>query len=73
MNECRCRSHNGFLTALGLREAAQRKDCRPEVDAMEIPLYLDSRVSVSGLGRDETFHMCESLIEEQHRRFLNGS
>ncbi len=66
-------SRNGFLTAVGLREAAQRRDFPPEVDAMEVPLYLDSRVSVSGLELERDFHVFDDfLIDEQDRRFHHG-
>ena len=66
-------ARNGFLTAKGLKEAAQRfslEGLAPRV----VPEYVDKVGSVSGLRRDEEFHVFDDqVIEEQHRRFLNGS
>ena len=49
---CRCLSHNGFLTRRGYEAV------RPTlwVDKTEVKLYFDTRVSVSGLRRDEDSH-----------------
>ena len=60
---CGCISHSGFLTRAGYRA----------VDAAAKSSEIDSRVSVSGLRRDET-HMIfdEELLDEQHRRFLDA-
>ncbi len=77
---CECSSHNGFLTAKGLEEAAQREPqgllslCNG-VDPDGASPYLDKVGSVSGLGQgQDLFELVpEVLIEEQHRRFLNGS
>ena len=70
---CQCLSHNGFLTAKGLVEAAQRDVVIDGVAGMDLFGYIDSRVSVSELRRDETdFFFDDDLIEEQHRRFLDG-
>ncbi len=72
MLDCSCSSHSGFLTAKGLKEAAQREGNRPEVDAMETSLYLDKVGSVSGIDQlDFIFDDC--LLEDQYRRFHNGS
>ena len=60
-------SRNGFLTRRGYETVKG-----PEVDKTEVKLYLDSRVSVSGLRRDETLSLTAELLEEQCRRFLNG-
>jgi len=70
---CDCRSHNGFLTAKGLIEAAERRAIfREGVDMDTGQLYLDLPVSVSGVRRDETLMIFdEGVIDEQHRRFLN--
>ena len=71
--KCSCHSHDGFLTVRGY-EDAQRRLKLPEVDATAAKLYLDLGVSVSGVRRDEDpYVMCDQQIEEQHRRFLNGS
>ncbi len=75
MTECGCSSHGSFLTAKGLKEAEQRRVETLgvlEVDERQLSLYLDKVVSVSGLRRDETLWLCDHLIDEQHRRFLNG-
>ena len=70
--DCGCHSHNGFqLSPEGL---AQREDVRLEGVDMELPLqYLDKVGSVSGLRRDEEFHVFDDqLIDQQYRRFNNG-
>jgi len=72
MTECGCSSHGGFLTAKGLKEAAQRELGFTEVLAVdESLLYLDKVVSVSGARRDETHWPADEVIDEQHRRFLD--
>ncbi len=69
MRKCGCHSHNGLLLSPeGL--AARVED--EQVDLEDELAYLDSRVSVSGLRRDEN-HWVDALIEEQYRRFDNGS
>ena len=64
-------SRNGFLTSRGLREVAQRTSLEGLAPRGEFE-YVDNRVSVSGLRRDET-HWDDELLENQYRRFLNGS
>jgi len=70
-SSCDCSAHNGFLTAKGLAEAAQRElelGLRPrgDCDIVDIPL------SVSGLRRDEIKMIFDdAVIDEQHRRFHN--
>ena len=71
MTKCSCHAHNGFLTAKGLEEAAQRERMLPGVADMALSQYLDKEVSVSGMLQDEIWDA--SLIEEQYRRFHNGS
>jgi len=74
MAECGCNAHGSFLTAKGLEEAEQRRDApeeTPGVDKRQLSLYLDSTASVSGLRRDED--LCDYQLDEQHRRFHNGS
>ena len=71
---CDCRSHNGFLTAKGLEETAQRSLEGLEVDNMHLERYLDKVGSVSGLGLDGTFHVFDDrLIDEQCLRSADGS
>ena len=67
---CDCSAHNGFLTAKGLEEAAQRVSIEG-LAPLGVREYIDKQVSVSGLTRHDInmdFH--EELIDEQHRRFL---
>jgi len=70
---CECLSHNGFLTAKGLREAAQREVVLDGVAGMDMFGYLDRVGSVSALVEVEGAHWDDELLEEQHRRFLNAS
>ena len=74
MTDCRCTSHNGFLTERGYAEVAQRSLEGLEVDAMESSRYVDRVVSVSGLRRDEDLYALTSdtQIDSQYRRFLSG-
>ncbi len=72
---CSCHSHGSFLTAKGLKEAEQRRGDTFEfdgVDKRQLSLYLDKVVSMSGSGVPDS-HWDDALLEEQHRRFLNGS
>jgi len=76
---CDCRSHNGFLTAKGLIEAALREDALHEILAME-PFRNRSvegpcKGSMSGLERERDLFMYvpDVLMDEQYQRFLNGS
>ena len=77
MRDCGCNSHGSFLTAKGLEEAAKRD---PEFDFnYEVVLTrdaqgvrLDKSGSVSDSGPGELLWDSE-IIEEQHRRFHNGS
>jgi len=70
---CSCSAHGGFLTAKGLREAAQRlslEGLAPRGEMCEV----DKVGSVSALAEAEDFHVFDDeLIEQQHRRFHNGS
>jgi len=79
MVDCGHHSRNGFLTVRGYAENAERErlrllECRHVDDSPGIR-YLDSMVSVSGLRRDEDMYdyFTDSQIDEQARRFLNGS
>ena len=68
---CKCSSHNGFLTAKGLAEAAQRERQLDGVDNMELFPYLDKVGSVSGSSL-VAIHWDDALVDQQHQRFLNG-
>ena len=72
---CNCYSHGGFLTAKGLEEAAQRERSLAALDAMGPNMHLDQVCSVSGLEleRDLYAFVSDADIDNQHRRFLNGS
>jgi len=71
--KCNCSAHGGFLTAKGLEEAAQRGGYSHEtIDMFERNGYLDIVGSVSGSPPSEA-HWDDALIEEQHRRFHNGT
>ena len=66
-------ARNGFLTAKGLAEAEQRLSLEG-LAPRGLPEYVDRVGSVSALVEVEEFHVFdERLLEEQHRRFLNGS
>jgi len=73
VTDCRCFSHNGFLTERGYSELAQRTSLEgllPRGDSV----IVDMHGSVSGLRRDEAFHVFDDdLIDNQYRRFLHGS
>ena len=71
---CGCVSHNSFLTAKGLEEAAQRRGASPEGLAVRETLREVDRVgSVSALVEPSEPIWVDSVIEEQDRRFHNGS
>jgi len=74
---CLCRSHGSFLTAKGLEEAAQRElvfaagcamGLTPDVHAVR----LDKSGSVSA-SEPMSFIFDDDVLEEQYRRFHNGS
>ena len=75
MADCRCHSHDGFLTDHGLSGIAQRELGLYGLDAMAPLRYLDKVGSVSGLRRDEDLYanILDSDIDEQSRRFHHGS
>ena len=71
--DCGCVSHNGFLTAKGLKEAAQREVDSHGLDAMWSIGYLDSRGSVSAVeNENEPCVWDDQVIDSQYRRFLSG-
>ena len=72
---CDCRSHNGFLTAKGLEETAQRSlEGLEAVDVGIPPGYLDKVVSVSGARRDEVVMIFDDeVLDEQFERYSSSS
>ena len=73
---CSCSAHGSFLTAKGLAEAEQRRAGSveiPGVDMGQLSLYFDKVGSVSGSPSPEVHWECDHLLEEQYRRFHNGS
>ena len=61
----------GFDTS---SEVAAERYCDELVDGRGRPLYLDKVGSVSGLDADEDSHVWDDrLLDQQYRRFLNGS
>ncbi len=72
MSNCQCSGHSGFLTAKGLKEAAQRELELAALDVTGRRCLLDRVGSVSAMPEPEHVFV-DVLIDEQHRRFLNGS
>ena len=71
--KCNCRAHNGFLTAKGLKETAPQISLEG-LAGRPVHEYVDIVGSVSALVEGEGFHVFDNeLIEEQYRRFHNGS
>jgi len=72
---CQCLSHNGFLTAKGLTEAAQREVHLDGVDGMDLFHYVDSRVSVSATERNEApmSIFSDEVLDEQEQRYFASS
>jgi len=64
-------ARNGFLTAKGLREAAQRFSLEGLAPRGESE-YLDTMSSVSALAEAEAI-FDDDLLDEQYRRFIHGS
>ena len=73
MRKCGCYSHNGFV--LSPEGLAQREPESLELAGVAAKRYLDSIGSVSGLEleRDLYENLMDSDIDEQARRFHNGS
>ena len=77
--KCGCYSHNGFVLRASDEGLAQREVSRREIHAMGLDpdagqFYLDKVGSVSGLRRDERPSVFDDdLIDQQYRRFHNGS
>jgi len=75
--KCGCYSHDGFLTVRGYAEVAQRERqlyLFPETgltqDGKCVRLDKSSRVTASS---PVELHWDDEVIEEQYRRFHNGS
>ena len=67
-------ARNGFLTAQGLKQAAQRDGYMYGVDGMAPLQHLGSRVSVSGLEQERNMYVHDDeYIDSQYRRFHSGS
>ena len=72
MRKCSCHSHNGFLTARGIRAVAQQTSLEgltPTGDSV----IVDMHGSVSGLELERDLHVSDEFIDSQYRRFLNAS
>ena len=69
--KCGCTSHNGFLTKRGY-EFAQRSDDSLELAGRVATRYLDKVRSVSA-STESLLHWDDDVIDEQYRRFHNGS
>ena len=65
---CRCHSHDGFLTRRGYELVTARG-----VDKAEAVPYLDRVGSVSALVEGREGPWVDEILEDQYRRFLNGS
>ncbi len=72
MADCSCSAHGTFLTAKGLEEAAQRLSLEGLAPRGELG-YLDKVGSVSGSMQFPIHWPSDVHIEDQYRRFLNGS
>ena len=71
-------ARNGFLTAKGLEEAAQREHRRTVSLEMglrrgDLSSILDKVRSVSGLELERNCYVSDEQIDQQYQRFLNGS
>ena len=67
--DCRCSAHNGFLTAKGLEEAAQRS--LEGLDAPEVFREVDTVGSVSALDEPSEPIFVDAILDRQYRRFLS--
>ncbi len=74
---CMCHSHNGLVLGPGGGSPgpAQREAALDALDDMTMTLYLDKAGSVSGLEleRDLFADLSDEFLNEQYRRFHNGS
>jgi len=62
VSKCSCYAHNGFLTAKGLKEAAQQRAAPGALDATTVMCYLYKYGSVSALDEDEDGELAEQLM-----------
>ena len=72
MTESGHHSRNGFLTRQGYRRVAQQTSLEG-LAPRGVREYVDRVGSVSALVEPSEPIFVDSVIEEQHRRFLNGS
>ena len=75
MNDCRCHSHNGFRLSpsRSMEGLAQREMFSSDVlTRSDEVVTLDKVGSVSGSILSVS-HWDDAVINEQYRRFLNGS
>jgi len=71
--KCDCRAHGSFLTAKGLGETAQQISLEG-LAPRGVREYIDRVGSVSALVEvEENFVFDDQLLDEQDRRFHNGS
>jgi len=69
--KCSCRSHGTFLTAKGLAEAEQRYSLEG-LASRDSGEYVDRVGSVSA-STVALIHWDDGVLDQQYRRFLNGS
>jgi len=71
---CRCLSHNSFLTERGYAELAQRNSLEGLTPGGDC-VMVDMPVSVSGLELERDLYAIQTSDQllEQSERFLNGS
>ncbi len=74
MADCRCLSHNGFLTERGYASVAQQTSLEG-LAPLGVVDYLDSTGSVSALVEVEDLfaHVTDQQLLEQSERFHHGS
>ena len=70
MIDCRCTSHNGFLTSRGYREVAQR-ELEFGLAPRGVRAYVDRVVSVSALIEIENDSDYDANHIELNRRFIH--
>ena len=69
---CRCHSHNGFLTVRGYEDAQRELELDEGLAVEKISVYIDKVGSVSA-SQFLVSIWDDQVIEEQYRRFHNGS
>ena len=75
MADCDCTAHGSFLTAKGLKEAAQRERQFYGNPGVDLSVVGTGRGSVSALDLDLDLYseVSDAQIDEQYRRFHNAS